>query len=221
MTWMVCLILISISVSAGSGQASEPRPLEIYFLDMMGGASTLIVTPLGESVLIDTGSVGPADRDPKRILAAASDAGLKHIDYLVTTHFHSDHFGGILEVTKRIPVRKFFDKGRLPLPEEQEQDNFKTLYARYREATQGKVEALRAGDDIPLKSDPQGRLPRLRLHCVAADRKIEGFEGDLDAAAPGQEIRKPDLSENARSIALVLHYGKFDLFAGGDITWNV
>ena len=221
MTWTMCLTAVFLFASAGGGQASEPRSLDIYFLDMMGGASTLIVTPLGESVLIDTGSMGPADRDPKRILAAANDAGLKHIDYLVTTHFHSDHYGGILEVTKRIPVRKFFDKGHLPQPEEQQRDNFKPLYARYREATQGKLEALKAGDNIPLRNDPQGRLPRLRLHCVAAERQIEGFEGDLDAAAPGQEIRQPDLSENARSIALVLRYGKFDLFAGGDITWNV
>jgi beta-lactamase superfamily II metal-dependent hydrolase len=208
-------------VSAGGAQASEPRTLDIYFLDMVGGASTLIVTPLGESVLIDTGSMGPADRDPKRILAAANDAGLRQIDYLVTTHFHSDHFGGILEVTNRIPVRKFSDKGHLPQPDEQERDNFRLLYARYRQATEGKLETLKAGDDIPLKNDPQGQLPRLRLHCVAAQRHIEGFDGDLDAAVPGQEIRKPDLSENARSIAMVLRYGKFDLFLGGDITWNV
>jgi len=221
MTWAVCLSAICLLVSVGGAQASEPPTLDIYFLDMVGGASTLIVTPLGESVLIDTGSMGPADRDPKRILAAAHDAGLKRIDYLVTTHFHSDHFGGILEVAKRIPVQKFFDKGHLPQPDEQERDNFKPLYARYRQATEGKLAALRTGDDIPLKNDPQVQLPLLRLHCVAAQRQIEGFEGNIDAAVPGREIRKPDLSENARSIAMVLRYGKFGLFLGGDITWNV
>lgn len=221
MIWIACLTVVLLAAPAGMGQASESRPLDIYFLDMMGGASTLIVTPLGESVLIDTGSMGPADRDPKRILAAARDAGLKQIDYLVTTHFHSDHFGGILEVSKRIPIRRFLDKGHLPQADEQERDHFKMLHARYCEATKGKLAVLKAGDDIPLENDPEGRLPRLRLHCVAAERQIEGFQGEIDAATPGQEIRKPDLSENARSIALVLHYGKFDLFAGGDITWNV
>ena len=76
MIWIACLTVVLLAAPAGMGQASESRPLDIYFLDMMGGASTLIVTPLGESVLIDTGSMGPADRDPKRILAAARDAGL-------------------------------------------------------------------------------------------------------------------------------------------------
>ena len=87
--------------------AAEPRPLDIYFLDMVGGASTLIVTPLGESVLIDTGSLRPEHRDADRILRACENAGLKQIDFLITTHFHSDHYGAIKEVCERIPVKTF------------------------------------------------------------------------------------------------------------------
>ncbi len=45
------------------------RPMEIYFIDVMGGAATLLVTPEGESVLIDSGWPGADDRDPKRIEA--------------------------------------------------------------------------------------------------------------------------------------------------------
>lgn len=221
--------LLLALISAAGGHSAETPPaknLEIYFLDMMGGASTLILTPLGESVLIDTGSLEPKHRDADRIYAAAQHAGLKQIDCLVTTHFHLDHFGGILQLTKLIPVRKFIDKGHLAPESEINSGWFRQLHPLYQEATGGKVETLKVGEDIPLKNDPRGKLPKLRLHCVAAEKKVEGFDGEVDApvlneAGPNQVLKQADESDNARSIALVLSYGKFKLFAGGDITWNV
>src|SRR6185436_11815005 len=62
--------------------------LRFSFVDVEGGAATLIVTPAGESILIDSGN--PGDRDAGRIAEAARQMGLTQIDHYITTHWHSD-----------------------------------------------------------------------------------------------------------------------------------
>jgi competence protein ComEC len=213
--------LPAMFVALAPARAEQVRPLDIYFLDMAGGASTLIVTPLGESVLIDTGSLRPEHRDADRILRACGDAGLRQIDVLITTHFHSDHFGAILEVSQRIPIRRFLDKGTYAPAEDPDSRRSRELCPLYEQATKGNVTTIRAGDDIPLRNDPAGGILPLKLHCVAAEKKIEGFDGDVDAPVEGCTMGKPDGTDNARSIALLLTCGPFRFFAGGDITRNV
>src|SRR3977135_2520874 len=106
-------------------QGVTAKTLDIYFIDVAGGQSTLLVTPERQSFLIDTGWAGsgmpgskPGDpsqsRDAKRIVAAAHDAGIKQIDYLLITHFHPDHDGGVVELAQLIPIRHFIDHGDLP-----------------------------------------------------------------------------------------------------------
>jgi hypothetical protein len=77
------------------------------------------------------------------------------------------------------------------------------------------------GDDIPLTNEPTGKIAPLSLRCVASGKVVEGFRGDIDAPIEGFEFHSPDTGENAKSIALVLKYGSFKFFAGGDITWNI
>jgi beta-lactamase superfamily II metal-dependent hydrolase len=222
----IFVILAIVLTAICTACAVQPKPgaaaetLDIYFLDMAGGASTLIVTPLGESFLIDTGSLEPEHRDADRIERACRHAGLTQIDCLVTTHFDTDHYGGILELSKRIPIKTFIDNDTPPKDITKRQA-FQKLNPLYEQATGGKTRLLRAGQDIPLKNDPAGKLPAIRLHCVASQKQIEGFASDIDAPVEGFEIAKPDTSNNAASIALVLRYGDFAFFAGGDITSNV
>lgn len=208
------------AVFSTAATARARTTLDIYFLDMAGGGSNLIVTPLGESILIDTGSLEPEHRDADRILAACRDAGIDRIDHLITTHFHLDHFGAILEVSMRIPIKRFYDKG-LPPEHEQKTKWFQRLYPLYRRATKGEITTIKAGDDIGLRDRPDDVYPPVTLHCFAADKKIEGFSGDIDAPVPGFDIGPEDRSDNARSIALMLRYGDFDCYLGGDITLNV
>src|SRR5262245_2546025 len=91
---------------------TRAKTLDIYVVDVEGGNATLIVSPQGESLLIDTGNAGAAAvRDAERIMAAANDAKLQQIDHLITTHWHGDHYGGMAELAKRIPIREFIDHG--------------------------------------------------------------------------------------------------------------
>ena len=74
-------------------QAANSKPLTIYVVDTEGGKAALFVSPTGESLLIDSGN--PGGRDTDRIMAALADAGCQPIDYLLTTHYHVDHVGGM------------------------------------------------------------------------------------------------------------------------------
>jgi competence protein ComEC len=113
------LPLIAAAGLALATQSLEPAAaqsrttLDIYVVDVEGGNATLLVAPSGQSLLIDTGNVAPAAalRDAERIMAAAKDAGLGHIDNLIITHWHGDHYGGVVELAKRIPIRHFIDHG--------------------------------------------------------------------------------------------------------------
>src|SRR5437763_16017840 len=101
-------IVVAIACCAAAGPRAAST-LDIYFIDVDGGQSTLIVTPAGQSLLVDTGYAGNGGRDANRIAAAAKAAGVSAIDYLLITHFHGDHAGGVPELAKLLPIRTFVD----------------------------------------------------------------------------------------------------------------
>src|SRR6185295_4116810 len=96
-------ILAALLLVPTAPAKAQTKTLDIYWVDVEGGAATLMVSPSGESLLFDSGwEVG--DRDAKRIFAAAQQAGLKKIDYFILSHFHADHAGGIVALSKMIPI---------------------------------------------------------------------------------------------------------------------
>ncbi len=189
--------------------------LKIEFVDTEGGGATLIITPAGESILIDCGN--PGNRDAERIAKAAKKLGLERIDHLVVTHWHLDHYGGAGSLTRKIPVGRFWDRG---IPDSLPEDltNFPVLIAAYKEVSRGKRTTLKAGDFLPLQQK-QGS-PSVKLGCVCASGVVrldaKAPEGALNA--PGQ--REPDPSDNALSLGFVLEYGDFRFLDLGDLTWN-
>jgi len=92
-------------------QNNSAGRLKVYFVDVEGGQSTLFVTPQGQSLLVDTGWQDNNGRDADRIVAAAKQAGLSRIDYVLLTHYHEDHVGGVPQLVARIPVGTFIDHG--------------------------------------------------------------------------------------------------------------
>src|SRR5271156_1916204 len=144
---VAALAALALAVS-GPAPAQTPKPdtgnLKMYWIDTEGGAATLLVSPSGESLLIDTG-YPDGDRDAKRIVAAAKEAGLSKIDYLVISHWHADHVGGLAALAKMIPIGRFFDHGDGVEPENQQRlDGYKAVAGNKRTI-------VKPGDKIPIK----------------------------------------------------------------------
>src|SRR5271155_594459 len=101
----------NVTPAAAAASPAAQKTLRVYFVDVEGGQATLFVTPDGQSLLIDTGWDGNNGRDADRIVAAAEKAGLSKIDYVLITHFHTDHVGGLPQLAERIPIGTFIDHG--------------------------------------------------------------------------------------------------------------
>lgn len=203
------------SVFLLSPAISQAESLDIYFIDVEGGAATFIVTPQHESILIDCGSKSADSRDLKRILHVAKLAGFSRIDHLVVSHFHGDHFGTVLQLSQTLPVGHFYDHALMQPDQEYDKD----LYPDYQKASEGKRQTLHAGDTISLKKT----IVPLRLTCVVSDGKfIQTPIGVGAGPNPFCDVpAKPaDTSDNARSIGLLLSYGDFEFLDLGDLTWN-
>ena len=219
---LATLALVTLSYggqgfSPADGVSPADGSLAIYFIDVEGGAATLLVSPAGESILIDSGF--PGERDAARIARTArGEARLERIDHYVTTHWHRDHVGGIPDLARLIPVGRYYGHTIPdPLPKDIQQEHVDA----WRQLA-GEPAWLAPGDRLPLKVTGSG--PQLAMLVVAANGAAAGEAAgspQVRACERGHEPREADLTDNARSLAFRITYGDFDLFAGGDLTWNV
>ena len=215
---LLATVITAISLVSVQSQSAK-RQLEIFYVDVEGGAATLIVTPAGESILVDTGWPGFDGRDAKRIEAAMKAANISQIDHLIITHYHTDHFGGVPELAKRVKIGKFYDHG--PTDSLQEDRTFAEKYAAYLAAAGGKTNTLSPGSTIELKQ--AAGTPKISLQVLAASGEVMPMKvkASPSAACDAATMQAPDPSDNARSVVFVLRYGNFDFLDSGDLTWNI
>lgn len=207
MRTLLGVILLAFSLSAAD------KPLQIFFIDVEGGQSTLFVSPSGQSLLVDTGWGYNAFRDANRIVKAAKLAKIKKIDTVVITHFHADHVGGVPQLAQKMQIGTFVDHG----PNRETSKAAQTLYSEYQAAIgSSKHITAKPGDKIPLKG--------LDVTAVSADGNVLSQAlpgaGQANQYCSGVQQKATDPSENARSLGLVLQFGKLRIVDLGDLTWN-
>jgi competence protein ComEC len=185
------------------------KSLEVYFIDVEGGKATLLVSPGGEAMLIDTGYGGNNRRDAERIAAAAKDAGVKKIDYLVITHYHADHVGGVMQLSEKLPIRNFVDHG----PSTENTKALEVLLNTYMAARQKGTHILaKPGDKIPVKG--------LEVQVMSSGGQLFTGIGKPNPECAGAVKQAVDTTENAASLGVLVTFGSFRMLDLGDLSWN-
>ena len=190
------------------------QAMRLYFVDVEGGQATLVVTPSGQSILIDTGWPTDSLRDAERIAAAAKKAGVGTIDYLVITHYHDDHVGGMEQLASRVKFRNVITHG----PTTEAGKTAERMMATFRaalEASGAKETIVKPGDSIPLKG--------LDVKVLASNRAL--IDAPVKSApnplCEGIVPRPPDRSDNSASVGMLFTFGAFRFLDLGDLTQDL
>ena len=215
---LLCALILSASPgyaqgrNAGAGRAAaSTKPLQIYVVDTEGGKAALWITPVGETILIDAGN--PGGRDTDRIMAMLNDAGVTKLDYLLTTHYHVDHVGGMQPLLEKISVGTFVDHG--PTAESREQvPGFQTWYAE----TNAKAKHLvvKAGDVLPIT----GVNWRIVTSAGQGLKAALPGAGQANAGCANTPAKDGPADENGQSVGSLVTLGGFRVIDLGDLPWS-
>jgi len=233
------LAALCLSACASVPRGGAEGNLRIVLVDVEGGTAALFVTPEGHSLLMDTGwpvGMGGPRAEPgkpapqpldsaARIAAAARAAGVERIDYLVVTHYHLDHTGGVADLLRAIPVGTVIDHGpnRETPPPDADPASLRfaseTLYSQYVESIAGlERRTMRAGDRLTVDG--------LELIAATSDRDLvdalpgseDGAQADCGAATTKEAIGG---EENPRSLGFFFQWGATRMLALADTTWDL
>ena len=190
--------------------------LQIYFVDVEGGQATLFATPAGQALLIDTGWSGNHDRDAVRIVDAARQAGIAKLDFVLLTHFHQDHAGGITQLAAKIPVETVIDHGENREHSDAPTEQVWKDYQAFLEKQHPKRITAKPGDILPVHG--------AKVQVVSSDgwliEKPLFGAGATNPNCKSSDQRPADQTENARSLGTVITFGRLRLLDLGDLTWD-
>jgi len=195
--------------------ADTPKPLVVYFVDVEGGQATLFVTPAGESLLIDTGWDGFSGRDADRIVAAAKDAGLSRIDYVLITHYHSDHVGGVTQLAARIPLGAFIDHGENSAAKDEPTLIGWRAYQKLLVEKKFRRISVKPGDTLPIRA---AQFVIVNGGGKVLEKPLAGA-GGANQNCGTTPLPPADHTENEYSLGLVMNFGKLRLVDLGDLPW--
>jgi competence protein ComEC len=208
------LLAMAMGVALAAAQ-TQPKALQIYYIDTEGGQATLFLAPSGESLLVDVGN--PGGRDTDRIMLALEDAGVKQIDHLVLTHYHGDHVGGLAEFAKRVQIKRFYDHGPAAEGDRAGGQGFMEQYAQIHAGATRTI--VKPGDKIPFAGlevtvvSSAGQV--LKSNLPGAGRPNPACAGFTE-----KDLSKVFDPDNAYSVGFVLGFGRFRTIDLGDLTWN-
>ena len=208
----VVFFCFALSVATPCAAANTPsKPLQIYFIDVEGGQATLVLSPSGQSLLIDTGWPGYEGRDADRIIAVAHQLGLKQIDYVLITHYHRDHVGGVPQLVDGMKIGTFVDHG----PNLEDSQVARTDYAAYEKAIAGHGHVVvKPGWGLPFKGI------EVRVVAAAGEHIADPLAGagEANPYCKAEPTPAEDKTENARSVGVLITFGKFRFLDLGDLT---
>jgi competence protein ComEC len=211
---LVSLVLLTAAPASPAPEAK--KELHIYFVDVEGGQATLFVTPTGQSLLIDTGWDGNDGRDADRIVAVAKIAGISRINYVLITHFHEDHVGGVPQLVERIPVDTFIDHGEKRETGDGSTDKVWKAYQDVLATGKYKRITMKPGDSLPVQG--------IKSTVVSSDGALISDPlpgaGQENASCKESEQRPGDQTENPRSLGTLFSFGKLKILDLGDLTWD-
>ena len=222
------LLIAALAAASGLVIAQQPPPqqprkapttLDIYFIDTEGGQATFFMTPSGETLLFDTGNLTTDNRDADRITSVIKQVAVEQqIDQAIVSHYHGDHVVGAAELSRRFPVRHWWDHGGWTV---EGQPNRRAAFDAYN--------AIRATANVTVPK-PGQKIPMTDIDVTVVSNVGEFIKTPV-AGMPGAGAPNPLCSqwkprlqdatpENAYAIGAVIRYGNFRLLDLSDVVWN-